>query len=274
MATMINTLFRTILLDDGAFQEWRERPNLFARGIVLILVISLLVTVVAFVTNMVNMVKPADMVVTEIEKGFDEAARVMEEIFLGMPGFGAMDPEARKGMEMALDAYRESMPLYKNMVADIVQIKAPLPRGISGFLQALGMWLTGALSSIAGWLVYGAMVLVAVNLLGGAAKLPDFLGMVSLYAVPTLLGLLGALLGLLTSIPILGWLLGALAFLLGLAATIWAVVVYIKAVAVVSGLDTGRAILAVIAPPLVLFVLGVVLAVLFGFWIAFLAAVL
>jgi hypothetical protein len=214
------------------------------------------------------------MVVTEIEEGFDEAARVMEEIFLGMPGFGTMDPEARKGMEMALDAYRESMPLYKNMVADIVQIKAPLPRGISGFLQALGMWLTGALSSIAGWLVYGAMVLVAVNLLGGAAKLPDFLGMVSLYAVPTLLGLLGALLGLLTSIPILGWLLGALAFLLGLAATIWAVVVYIKAVAVVSGLDTGRAILAVIAPPLVLFVLGVVLAVLFGFWIAFLAAVL
>jgi hypothetical protein len=72
----------------------------------------------------------------------------------------------------------------------------------------------------------------------------------------------------------LGWLLGALAFLLGLAAIIWAVVVYIKAVAVASGLDTGRAILAVIAPPAVLFVLALVLAVLFGFWIAFLAAVL
>jgi hypothetical protein len=274
MGTLINTLFRTVLLDDGAFEEWRERPNLFARGIVLILVISLLVAVVTFVTNVYNMVKPAEMVVAEIDEGFNVAAEVMENIFLGMPGFGAMDPEAQEGMRMALQAYRESMPLYKNMVADIVQIQAPLPRGISGFLQALGLWLTGALSSIAGWMVYGAMVLVVVNLLGGSAKLPDFLGMVSLYAVPTLLGLLAALLRLFGSVPILGWLLGALAFLLGLAAIIWAVVVYIKAVAVASGLDTGRAILAVIAPPAVLFVLGLVLAVLFGFWIAFLAAVL
>jgi hypothetical protein len=274
MGTMINTLFRTILLDDGAYQEWRERPNLFARGIVLILVISLLVTLVTFVTNVADLVRPAASVVTDIEEGFDEASRVMEEIFLNMPGFATMDPEARQGIEMALDAYRESMPLYKNMVADIVQIKAPLPRGIGGFLQALGMWLTGALSSIAGWMVYGAMVLVAVNLLGGSAKLPDFLGMVSLYAVPTLLGVLGALLALFGGIPVLGWLLGAVAFLLGLAATIWAVVVYIKAVAVATGLDAGRAILAAVAPPVVLFVLGLVLAVLFGFWIAFLTAIL
>ena len=164
------------------------------------------------------------------------------------------------------------MAANQEMVREITEVRSPLPRGVSGFLQALGTWLSSALASIAGWMIYGVMVLIAVNLLGGGAKLPDFLGMVSLYVVPSLLGVLAALAGTLTSIRYLGVLMGILAFLLGLIALVWTIVVYIKAVAVVSKLDTGRAILAVCAPVLVLFVLGVVVAVAGMVWFGLLVA--
>lgn len=272
MGSLINTLFRTILLDDSAFREWRERPNLFPRGILLILIISLLTSVVAFTTNLVNLTKPVDKVIGEVEEGFGMAREVMENMMSG-EFFWATDPEFQKGMAAAMDAYDEAMQVNQKMVLEIMQVRSPLPRGIGGFLQAVGMWLSAALASIAGWMVYGVMVLIAVNLLGGGAKLPDFLGMVSLYVVPTLLGLLGALAGALTSIPYLGWLMGILAFLFGLASWVWAIVVYVKAVSVVSNLDGGRAVVAVCAPPVVLFVLAMVVAVGWAAWIAFLVGI-
>ena len=44
------------------------------------------------------------------------------------------------------------------------------------------------MSAWGGWMLYGVLVLIAANLLGGSAKIPDFLGMIALYAVPALLG--------------------------------------------------------------------------------------
>jgi len=133
------------------------------------------------------------------------------------------------------------------MVADLARIKSPLPRGVSGFLEILGAFLSRAPRALAGWLFYGALVLIAANLLGGTARLPDFLGMVGL------LNLLG---------PILC--LGALLWLVGL---IWSVVVYVKAVSVVSGLDTGKSIVAVFAPAVAILLLGILLAILAVLWL-------
>ena len=33
MGSLLNTLWKTVILDDAAYQEWRERPNVFLRGI-------------------------------------------------------------------------------------------------------------------------------------------------------------------------------------------------------------------------------------------------
>jgi hypothetical protein len=127
-----------------------------------------------------------------------------------------------------------------------------LPRGLVGFFNSFGSWLSRALTAIGGWLFYGVLVLLFVNLLGGSAKLPEFLGTVALYIVPGLLVLF-------QPIPCIGW-------LLALVGTIWSIVVYMKATSVASGLDTGRTILAVLAPIFALFVLGMVLVALVVLW--------
>jgi hypothetical protein len=236
---LVGTLLRTVILDDAAYQEWGERPNLFLRGIVLILVVSLIAGLVIFAVNLVNYVKPVDA--AAIEKEVYQAFEVMRQWNPAM-----QDPEAREMVEGMMDVI---VP----MVVDVSNIESPLPRGVNGFFQAMGGWLTRTLTAMGGWMLYGALVLIAVNLLGGSAKLPDFLGMVSLYVIPGLLGLLGP-------IPCLG-------AILGLIGTIWSIVVYIKAVSVVTDLDGGRAIVAAIAPMVVIALLAFLVGILWIIWL-------
>jgi hypothetical protein len=138
------------------------------------------------------------------------------------------------------------------MVTDIARIPTPLPQGVNGFFTALGTWLSRALAALGGWLFYGALVLLFVNWLGGTAKLPQFFGMVALYVIPGLLGLL-------SPIPCVGG-------LLALIGAIWSIVVYVKATSVVSGLDTGRSIVAVLAPFFALLLLVILLSALLVLW--------
>jgi hypothetical protein len=240
MGSLLSTVFKTAILDDAAFQEWRERPNLFLRGIVLIILVSLVAGLIVFVINFVNMATPVD------------AAKIEEEIYRNLemqsqfnPSF--QDPEVRKLIDGMMDVM---IP----MVTEIAKIEAPLPRGITGFFQAVGGWLSRALVAIGGWMFYGALVLIFVNLLGGSAKLPDFLGTVALYIVP-------ALLGLLSPVPCVGW-------LIALIGMIWSVVVYIKAVSVAGDLDGGRAIVAAVAPLAAIVLLGFLLLILWIIWFA------
>ncbi len=244
MGSLIGTLFRTALLDDAAYRDWQERPNLFLRGIILIAIVSLITGLIPFAINLVNQVRPVDA--DAIRQQIDEA---MEMQFRFNPTWQDMDPEARQMMEKMVDVM---VP----MITDIMEVRAPLPQGISGFFQAFGAWLSRTVRSLAGWLLYGAMVLVVVNLLGGSARLPNFLGMVALYAVP-------AVLGLLAQIPWIGC-------LFGLAALVWSIAVYVKATSVAGGLDIGKSILAVFAPFVVLLLLAVLLTILSGIWMAIL----
>ena len=240
MSATFNTLLRTLILDDGAFQEWRERPNLFLRGITLILVVTLVAGFIVFAVDMVNSVRPvrAAEIEKQIRQGFE-----MQERF--NPSFREMPPVVRAMLD-------EMMDVIVSMVTEIVSVDAFLPRGVSGFLGAVGRYVTAALASLGGWMFYGALVLVVVNLLGGSARLPDFLGMVSLYVIPGLLGLL-------RPVPCLG----ALLAFLGL---IWGIVVYVKAISVASDLDLGRSVLAFFTPLIVFVLLGIVLLTLMVVW--------
>jgi hypothetical protein len=240
MSATFNTLLRTLVLDDGAYQEWRERPNLFLRGIILILVVTLIAGFIVFAVDMVNSVRPVRA--AEIEKQIREGFEMQERF---NPGLRDMPPEVRAMMD---DMFR----IVTSMVTEIVSVDTFLPRGVSGFLGAVGRYATAALASLGGWIFYGALVLIVVNWLGGSAKLPDFLGMVSLYVIPGLLGLL-------RPVPCLG----ALLALFGL---IWGIVVYVKAISVASDLDVGRSVLAFFAPVIVLLLVGIFLVTLMVVW--------
>jgi hypothetical protein len=239
MSGLLKSLLRTVILDDAAYQEWREPPNLFLRGIVLIVVITLVATLVSFGVNLVNGVRPVNLV--NMEQNIRNA---FEQQFRFNPAY--QDPELRRVMEQVLSVV---IPMSK----DLAQVPSPLPRGFAGFFQALGGWLSRPLTAVGGWLFYGALVLIAVNLLGGSAKLPNFLGMVSLYVIPSLLRLL-------QPVPCVGW-------LLALIGVIWSIVIYVKAVSVATDLDAGRAVLAVIAPAVVIVLLGLLVAILATIWL-------
>jgi hypothetical protein len=238
MGEMFHTLWKVIALDDEAFQTWRERPNIFMRGIVLIILVSLVAGLITFGINLVTRVQPFDA--QEIREAIDES---MEWQLRFNPA--TSDPEFERIMNQVVDVI---IP----MVTEIAQVPAPLPQGVSGFFNAVGSWLNGVLGAIGGWLFYGALVLFAANALGGSGKMRDFYGTVALYAVPGLLGLLGF-------IPCIGPLLVFVGF-------IWGVVIYVKATAVATGLDEGRAAMAVIAPAVFIVLLGVLTSMAVVFW--------
>lgn len=236
MGSLLNTLWKTVILDDAAYQEWRERPNVFLRGIILIIVISLVAGLITFAFNLYDQVRPVN--VDQVTAGMTQWQQ-----YLPVP----LDPEFQEFWEGMVDVMAP-------MIRDLSEVQAPLPRGIVGFFNSFGSWLTRALTAIGGWMFYGVLVLLFVNLLGGSAKLPEFLGTVALYIVPGLLVLF-------KPIPCVG---GLLAFI----GTVWSIVVYMKATSVAGNLDTGRTILAVLAPFFSIVVLGFVMATLAGLWFA------
>lgn len=238
MGSLVGTLWRTVILDDAGYQEWRERPNVFLRGITLIIVVSLVAGLLTFVFNLVNQVRPVN--VDQITAGMTQWQQFVPV---------ELDPEFQEVWESMVDVIAP-------MVRDLSEVQAPLPRGLVGFFNSFGAWLSRALTAIGGWMFYGVLVLLFVNLLGGTAKLPEFLGTVALYIVPGLLVLFGP-------IPCIGWILAFIG-------TVWSIVVYMKATSVAGNLDTGRTILAVLAPALSIFVLGIVLAALVALWFAIL----
>jgi hypothetical protein len=241
MNNLFGTLWRTVILDNAAYEAWQERPNLFLRGIVLVVAVSLLAGLTSFGVNLVSRVRPVDVarIDAEVQNAIDQQFRLN-------PSLQNMDPEARQMVD-------QTVQVVIPMINALVNVQSPLPHPIAGFFEAVGGWLTAGLAALGGWLFYGALVLVVANLLGGSARLPDFLGMVSLYAIPGLLGLFGP-------IPCVG-------VLLALIGTIWGIVVYIKAVTVATKLDAGRAVLAFFAPAVILILLAILLAVLAIIWL-------
>ena len=239
MGSLLNTLWRSMILDDGALQDWSERPNVFLRGIVLIILVTLVAEIIVFGVNLVNQVQPVDLTVIP-----EEMNRWYEDQSEWMPD---MDPEFRKFWEGTMDVM---FPMFR----ELSEIDTPLPQGITGFFNAVGSWLARSVAAIGGWLFYGALVLIAVRLLGGRAKLPVFLGTAAVYIVPGLLAIF-------QPIPCIG-------ILLALVGTVWSIVVYMKATSVVTGLDTGRSIVAVVAPFLAIAALSVLVFGMIMVWLA------
>lgn len=225
MKEMFQTLWKALILDDDTFRRWRDHPNVFLNGLILIVVVSLIAGSIPFVVDLVERVSPFDF--AQVRREMDEGMEVWRQF---MPD----DPEFQR-------QFNENWEWGLRMGERFAQLRPPLGNVFSGFFEALSSYLSSPLSSLGNWMLYAALVLLAAQLLGGKGTLPIWLGTSALYVIPTLLGIL-------RPVQCVGGLLALIGF--G-----WGLVIYIKALTVSAELDWGKAILAVFAPAVVLFLL-------------------
>lgn len=110
------------------------------------------------------------------------------------------------------------------------------PWWLTGKLLSVGPWVNTPLRLLTWWLVYGLLVLLVAKVLGAGTTLPRFYAATAYAVLPLLLTILQPMAWLGPALTLVGW--------------VAAVVLYARAVRVVSGLDWGRTGLSVAAPVL------------------------
>lgn len=239
----MNQLTRTIggalLLEDDAYITMRDAENGFTRGLTMIVTISLIVGLVISLVNFINAMQttPAQEV-EEARKGMEQALEAMRAF--GPLGVDQFSREFMRNFEAGL--------AMADRIAQVVAETTPAPQPIADFFEALGQWVSYPFGWISTWMLYGVLTLIFAKLLGGAATIQEMLATTSLIAIPHLLDAFNF-------IPYVGPLVGVIAFLWGLA-------VYVKGIAVANRFDVGKALLAFIAPLVVLFGLIVLVTLL------------
>ena len=124
------------------------------------------------------------------------------------------------------------------------------PGFIAALFSALGVWVNTPLSLLTLWIAYGAGVLTCAHFVGAKSTLQRFFSTTAYAFLPLTLGILAP-------IPGLGW-LAALFALLGF------VLLYIRSVSFVTGLDGVRSLICVLLPGTIFFSLWAIAA---GMWL-------
>jgi hypothetical protein len=213
-----------LFLDNQTFVAQREAHDTFRKGVLLIVVITLLAGSLSFVVSTVKGFLPPKW-----DAQREEVENQISQVFKFLPF--EMDTETERMIVGSIEAGLD-------IGFEIAQLPTLLPRPVKGFLQALGGWITAPLLRLGGWMGYAFWVLLVAKLLGGRATLSQMLGCTALYVAPQVLTILQV-------IPCLGAIVGFVAF-------IWGLIIYIKATAVANELSLGRALLAAILPAAVL----------------------
>jgi hypothetical protein len=211
-------------LDTQTFVAQREARDTFRKGVLFIVVITLLAGSLSFIVSTVKGFLPPRW-----DAQRDEVEDQISQVFKFLPL--EMDAETERMIVGSIEAGLD-------IGFEIAQLPTPLPRPVKGFLQALGGWVTAPLLRLGGWMGYAFWVLLVAKLLGGRATLSQMLGCTALYVAPQILTILQV-------VPCLGPILAFVAF-------VWGLVIYIKATAVANELSPGRALLAAILPAAVL----------------------
>lgn len=162
--------------------------------------------------------------------------------------FGTALPLARlvQSMEQLVANWR-TLPVPLEIWGETARIIGDLepraPGWLAAFFSALGEWVNWPLSWLTCWLVYGLAILVVAKFFGASTTLPRFYAATSYAFVPLLLTAL-------SPIPCLG----ALATFI---AVLWSFVIYVHATEVVTDLSSGKAVLSVVTPAAIIFLLVV-----------------
>jgi hypothetical protein len=211
-------------LDTQTFVAQREARDAFRKGVLLVVIVTLLAGSLSFIVSTVKGFLPPKW-----DAQRDEVEDQISQVFKFLPL--EMDAETEQMIVGSIEAGLD-------IGFEIAQLPTPLPRPVKDFLQALGGWVTAPLLRLGGWMGYAFWVLLVAKLLGGRATLSQMLGCTALYVAPQILTILQV-------IPCLGPILAFVAF-------VWGLVIYIKATAVANELGPGRALLAAILPAAVL----------------------
>ena len=230
MNQLLTMMRGVVLLDTGTYEHLRDRKDAMKRGVFVLLVSFLIAGSSVFLVSLVNNVRPftieqADQVKQQIEEGLQQAQQFM--------------PQGDQFSQMFADQFLENFEAGLQIGAAVDSIKTPLPRGIAGFFESAGAWVTRSFAHLAAWLAYGIWVLLFAKLMGGNGGVDRFFGLTALYAVPNVLAIFGP-------IPCIGG-------LMSLVGWIWGVLIYVKAVQVTQRLTAGKAILAAVLPALIVF---------------------
>jgi len=211
-------------LDTQTFVAQREAREAFRKGVLFVVVITLLAGSLSFIVSTVKGFLPPKW-----DAQRDEVEDRISQVFKFLPL--EMDAETERMIVGSIEAGLD-------IGFEIAQLPTPLPRPVKDFLQALGGWVTAPLLRLGAWMGYAFWVLLVAKLLGGRATLSQMLGCTALYVAPQILTILQV-------VPCLGPILAFVAF-------VWGLVIYIKATAAANELSPGRALLAAILPAAVL----------------------
>ena len=228
MKELLQFAWDALLFKDEAYTQHAARADVLKRGLTLLVLATLLAGSLPFIVDVIG-----DLRLGSVEAQRREAEQSIQELVTSMaplrdlfgmpPGFEReMLAGLRTGMEIGFS---------------IAELPTPLPRPLGQLLQNLGAFLSLPFSRLAGWIGYALWVLLIAKFLDGKATLSQMLGTTALYAVPHVLGIL-------SFVP-------CLEAVLGLAATVWGIAIYVKAVAVANDFSIGRAIAATVVPALV-----------------------
>jgi hypothetical protein len=226
MKELLQFAWDALLFKDEAYTQHAVREDVLKRGLTLLVLATLVAGSLPFVADVIGDLRPISAQRREAEQGLQEFTKSMAPLwksFGAPPGFEQeMLTNIRTGMETGFN---------------IAELPTPLPQPLGRILEDLGAFLSLPFSRLASWIGYAIWVLLVAKLLDGKATLAQMLGTTALYAVPHVLDIL-------SFVPCLGQ-------LLGLAATVWGIVIYVKAVAVANDFSIGRAIAATVVPALV-----------------------
>jgi hypothetical protein len=230
MKELLSLGWNAALLRHDAFVDHVNRDDVLKRGLALLVLVTLAAALISTLISFVQGLMPP----AAPPRNASELLEQMRSAMGPMADYVQIPPEA-------LDALDQFVLPQLQIAYEVQRLPTPLPRPIAVLLQKLGAWVSTPFARTGGWLAYGIWVMLFAKLLGGQAKVRQMLGATALFAVPHIMDILGF-------VPCLGP-------LLSLAATIWGIIIYVKAVSVASGFGSGKAILAALLPAIAMVVL-------------------
>ena len=235
MTEMWHVARAALFLEDEILIRFRGRRDVFLRGLLVLVVVSLAVGLVGAVTDLAG--ELVQLPLETQERKFEEG---VAEGLANIPG---ISPEVEESLGVAVDYARAAF----GMGIRVAQLPTPLPYPMGSLLRALAQVLSAPLNRIAGWMLYAMIVLVVAKAMGGRGTVQEMLGCTALYAVPHFLNVLGFI--------------RCVGGILWLVSVAWGAIIYVKAVAIAHEFDTGRALVAVVLPVLVLLFLALLVLV-------------
>jgi hypothetical protein len=227
MQTIVNyfrLVIQALFLRNEAYEEMREAPNPFVKGLALIVVVAILFSLAGIVGDALEWATMPDL------------GKIQEEVWKevrGGPWFDDIPPAQRaQAMAIAEQVY--------STVWQITRSFTPSPLS-----AAVGV-ITNPVGLIIGWLIYGFLAHIFAKLLGGTGTFGQTYGTTALAVSPRILNLV-------TLLPY--------AVVGGVAGT-WALICNYLALKSAHRLTPARAFWATILPFVTLFVLMLLLSIL------------